>query len=127
MKWFLLGAISFYQSLPARLRPQCLFRETCSSYVRRVTRESGVLAGLRALKTRVSQCRPGYVVFFDNEFKCWRVRFANGAVSNSPHVADFVLEPYIHASLRPWAADEVTAHINDESDLTVITPFSAAR
>lgn len=105
MKWFLLGAISLYRRLPARFKRQCLFRETCSSFVARVARESGFWPGLRALRTRVSQCRPGYLVYFDNEVKGWHVRFKNGSVSNSSHLADFVLNPYRDLSLRTWAAD----------------------
>jgi len=59
--------------------------------------------------------------FFENEFNCWHVRFANGSVSNSSQVADFVLAPYIQISLRPWATGEATAPISDEPNLTVMT------
>lgn len=116
MKWFLLGAISLYRRLPARFKRQCLFRETCSSVVARVARESGFWPGLRALRIRVSQCQPGYQVYFDNEVKGWQVRFANGSVSNSSHVADFVLSPYRDVSLRTWAASDGAA---DSCDVSV--------
>jgi putative component of membrane protein insertase Oxa1/YidC/SpoIIIJ protein YidD len=124
MKWFLLGAISLYRRLPIRFKRQCLFRETCSSYIGRVAREFGFLPGLQAFRTRVSQCKPGYLVFFDNQFNRWHVRFANGSVSNSCHVADFVLAPYIGISLQPWAPDKATGHAGDGNDLTVVTRVS---
>jgi putative component of membrane protein insertase Oxa1/YidC/SpoIIIJ protein YidD len=121
MKWFLIGAIYLYRCLPARFKRQCLFKETCSSLVTRVARESGLWLGLLALRTRVSQCRPGYLVYFDNEVDGWHVRFANGSVSKSSHIADFVLGPYTRTFPRPWSIDEATAPISDESDLTVVT------
>lgn len=119
MKWFLLGAISFYRRLPARFKRQCLFKETCSSFVGRVTRESGFLSGWRALRTRGSQCKPGYLVFFDNASNSWQVRFVNGSVSSNSQVADFVFAPYAHSSQRSWASGEATAH-GDNGDLTVV-------
>jgi putative component of membrane protein insertase Oxa1/YidC/SpoIIIJ protein YidD len=114
MKWFVLGAISLYRRLPARFKPQCLFRETCSAYVERVTRESGFWLGLLALRTRVSQCRPRYLVYFDNEVESWHVRFANGSVSNSSQLAHFVLAPYTHGPRRPWVSGETSAHMSVE-------------
>ena len=95
MKWFLLGAIYFYGWLPARFKRHCLFKQTCSLFVARVAREFGFWPGLRALRTRLSECRPGYVVFFDSDDSDWHVRFANGSVSNSSEIADFVLRPYL--------------------------------
>jgi putative component of membrane protein insertase Oxa1/YidC/SpoIIIJ protein YidD len=103
MKWLLIGLINLYRLLPDRFKRQCLFKETCSLLVTRVARESGFWRGLRALRTRVSQCRPGYLVYFNSESSGWDVRFTNGSVSNSSDVADFVLNPYRHFSLRTWA------------------------
>jgi putative component of membrane protein insertase Oxa1/YidC/SpoIIIJ protein YidD len=94
MKWFLVGLIYAYRWLPDRFKRQCLFNETCSLFVARVARESGFWPGLRALRTRVSQCRPGYLVYFDSKIKCWHVRFANGEHSEAGCVADFVVKPY---------------------------------
>jgi len=120
MKWLLLGAIYLYRGLPARFKRQCLFKETCSSVVARVARECGFWPGLRALKTRVSQCRPGYLVYFDNEVKSWRVRFANGSISKSPYVADFVLDPYRDMSLQTWVTGDYSLYVRDESARTVV-------
>lgn len=107
MKWLLVAVINVYRWLPDLIKRQCLFKETCSSFVARVTRESGFWPGLRALSTRLSQCRPGYFVYFDGEIKDWQVRFANGSVSHSSDLADFVLSPYRNVSLRTWTACDV--------------------
>ena len=66
MKWLVQKPIELYWRLiePSRRR-QCLFRESCSHHVHRVTTEQGALKGLFALFYRVRQCRDGYFVTFD--------------------------------------------------------------
>jgi len=103
MKWLVLGAISLYRRLPASFKRQCLFKETCSSFVGRVVRESGLWPGLCALRIRVSQCRPGYQVYFDCQTKSWHVRFKNGLVSNSSQLADVILDPYRDLPTNTWS------------------------
>lgn len=94
MKWVLLGTIYLYRWLPTRFKRQCLFKETCSFFVARVTCESGFWRGMSALRTRVSQCQPGYRVYFESEVKNWQVRLRDGSVSTSADLAEFVLSPY---------------------------------
>jgi putative component of membrane protein insertase Oxa1/YidC/SpoIIIJ protein YidD len=66
VKHLLRAAIRAYWALwPRRFRRGCLYRETCSRYVYRVTDEIGFVAGLRALSHRVRTCRPGYAVSTD--------------------------------------------------------------
>lgn len=113
MKWFLIGAIYLYRCVPASFKRQCLFKETCSLHVARVARVSGIWPGLQALRTRVSQCRPGYSVYFDDEGKNWQVRFANGSVSSGSLVAGFVLSPYRNLSLRTWAPSDAATNSCD--------------
>jgi uncharacterized protein len=93
MKWVLIGVIHLYRQLPPFFKRKCLFKNTCSSHVLQTTRASGFYMGLRSLRLRMFQCRPGYVVFFDNEKQHWAVRFANGSVANSDELADFILAP----------------------------------
>ena len=106
MKWLLVAVINIYRWLPDRIKRQCLFKETCSSLVARVTRESGFWHGFRTLRTRVSQCRPGYLVYFDAEVEGWKVRLADGSVSTNSDLADFVLSPYRNVSVRRWTTYE---------------------
>ena len=94
MKWLLVAVINLYRWLPNLINRQCLFKETCSSFVERVARESGFWPGLRSWRARVSQCRPGYLVYFDSEINDWQVRFADGSVPNTSDLADFILSPY---------------------------------
>lgn len=53
-------AIRLYWLVPARKRKQCLFKESCSRYVYRITRNHGFVKGFKALLMRWRQCRPGY-------------------------------------------------------------------
>lgn len=63
MKWSLLLPIRLYWfAWPVRWNRGCLFRETCSHHVYRVTQERGASQGLLALFSRHRQCRPGYSV-----------------------------------------------------------------
>jgi len=120
MKWFLLGAIYIYRWVPARCKRQCLFKESCSSVVARVARESGFWSGLRVLRIRVSQCKPGYLVYFDSEAKDWQVRFENGSISPSSHVADFVLSPYRDMFLRTRTASHGAPYSSDAKVLDTV-------
>lgn len=66
MSWLLLGVIRAYWALwPRGMKRECLFRESCSHHVYRVTQEAGLTSGLQALRRRMHICRPGYVVSSD--------------------------------------------------------------
>lgn len=63
MRQLVLIAIRAYQVLtPKRFRGNCLFLETCSNHVYRITKERGVAEGMKALRYRYLNCRPGYQV-----------------------------------------------------------------
>jgi uncharacterized protein len=115
MRWLLIGAISLYRCLPAFFRRKCLFKETCSAHVLRIAYESGLRLSLVALRKRVSQCRPGYSVFFDADINCWRVCFADGSVANSAQVAGFVLEPYSTLPVQTWTTNDNSAPVGNLS------------
>jgi putative component of membrane protein insertase Oxa1/YidC/SpoIIIJ protein YidD len=68
MKCLILFSVELYWRLtdPRRRRP-CLFRETCSQRVYRITREAGAFKGLIAFAQRFRRCRLGYVVEFDGQ------------------------------------------------------------
>lgn len=67
MKSLIRGAIRLYWRFwPERWRRSCLFRESCSRHVYRMTTESGTIAGLAALRKRLRQCRPGFVASLDS-------------------------------------------------------------
>lgn len=61
MKWLILAAIRAYWRLrPARLKGRCLFRESCSLHVFKITKNRGFGPGIKAMITRAAICRPGY-------------------------------------------------------------------
>jgi uncharacterized protein len=65
MKWIIIHMIRLYWKLiPEDRRGHCLFCETCSRHVYRITSEKGLIAGIKAFILRFKQCRPGYMLFF---------------------------------------------------------------
>lgn len=48
------------------MRGKCLFKESCSNYVYRETKEEGLKKGITALKFRYHNCRPNYYLSDDN-------------------------------------------------------------
>ncbi len=64
MKYLLLLVIRIYWAvIPASKRKKCIFRESCSNYVYRITKEEGFRAGMKALSFRRKHCRPGYAIY----------------------------------------------------------------
>lgn len=45
--------------IPKSKRRCCLFQESCSNYVYRITNEKGTLKGMKAFLFRYKFCRPG--------------------------------------------------------------------
>jgi putative component of membrane protein insertase Oxa1/YidC/SpoIIIJ protein YidD len=63
MRVLLFAVVRVYWAVwPRHLNRGCIYRETCSHYIYRVSRETGFLAGCRALLQRFQTCRPGYAV-----------------------------------------------------------------
>ena len=61
MKYLFLLVIRTYQLIfPKKLRGKCLYHESCSNHVLRVTRTRGLIPGLQSLMYRFKNCRPGY-------------------------------------------------------------------
>lgn len=67
MKFFgypLLLVIRMYWLLiPANKRRRCIFKESCSKYVYRITVTEGIISGLKALRFRNRHCQGGYAVY----------------------------------------------------------------
>jgi putative component of membrane protein insertase Oxa1/YidC/SpoIIIJ protein YidD len=61
-KVLLLAIEAYWIACPAAWRRRCLYRESCSRHVHRVTAAEGLAAGLRALRQRFRTCRPGYAL-----------------------------------------------------------------
>lgn len=53
--------IQFYWACyPSSLKGKCLFKESCSNYVFRISKQEGFVAALRAVIFRYRNCRSGY-------------------------------------------------------------------
>lgn len=52
----------YWVAVPKSRRRRCLFAESCSHHVYRLVRDEGARVGIRALRMRWKQCRPGYRV-----------------------------------------------------------------
>lgn len=88
MKWLIVLAIELYWKWtdPAHRRP-CLFRETCSRHVYRITREAGAVRGMIALAYRLRRCRFGYAVEFDSEGKSF-LRLADHSTAQAAELSE---------------------------------------
>jgi len=68
MRSLFLFIIKFYQLfISKRLHRKCLFKENCSNYVFRMTKENGFSAGIKALKFRINNCNPNYIITKDKD------------------------------------------------------------
>ena len=73
MKAFLILLIRFYWRFwPAQWKRRCLFSESCSRHVYRITASNGFLKGFSALGGRIIACRPGYDLVVLNDCLCVR-------------------------------------------------------
>lgn len=71
MRLLLLLIIRLYWLIPVSRRKRCLFKESCSRYVFTITKERGLIPGLKALFRRSRQCRPGYILFKTEDGQEW--------------------------------------------------------
>jgi len=91
MKRVLLSAIELYWRLivPERRR-RCIFRESCSLHVYRITRDQGVIKGVSAFAHRFRRCRGGFAVTFDEHLNP-SLLLVDGTTIRIAEAADSVL------------------------------------
>lgn len=80
MKYLVLFLIRLYWFIPKRFRRTCLFKQTCSHHVFAVTKEKGIMSGLKAFRQRIKQCRPGYSVYITDDERQWVILNDNSVV-----------------------------------------------
>ncbi len=97
MRQLLLQPIRFYwHAWPHARRRCCVFRESCSRYVHRVTTERGLWAGLQALLQRFRGCRGGYTI--TATAVGLGLRLADGTTITHEEASPTVLAPYYGAA-----------------------------
>jgi len=69
MRYLLLLGIRIYWLIPGKNRRVCIFKESCSRYVYRITQKYGFKKGFSAFKERKQQCQPGYYAINDNQIR----------------------------------------------------------
>lgn len=78
--------------MPESKRNVCLFSESCSNHIYRITNENGFVKGITALRKRIIKCRPQYELLkVDNTFI---LRLQDGSVINENEISQFLLPPY---------------------------------
>ncbi|HTF17792.1 MAG TPA: membrane protein insertion efficiency factor YidD [Chryseolinea sp.] len=87
--------IRIYWALwPARLRRQCLFKESCSHFVFRQTQTDGLLTGLNALRYRMRVCN-GRSRFFINPITLeLNIELPDGEVLSQGHINEAFVEQH---------------------------------
>ena len=81
MKFLILLIIKIYWKLiPASKRKACLFAESCSRHVYRITNQDGFWAGLKAFKSRYKKCRSGYKVGYNSQDGTTELHLVDGTI-----------------------------------------------
>jgi len=102
MRRLMLFVVELYWRLTnAAHRRPCLFRETCSRHVYRVTREYGAFRGIAAFAKRFRRCRLGYVIEFDGQAGPF-LRLADHSVAQPPELSESMAAFVEQSRLRGW-------------------------
>ena len=95
MKFLLIIPVRIYWLLGFRSKRNCLFRESCSHHVYRITQERGFFAGVSAFLKRFRVCRPGYwIVPAEKELI---IKFNDGTQISQSDASLTLLAPYQRA------------------------------
>ncbi|NQV52838.1 MAG: membrane protein insertion efficiency factor YidD [Flavobacteriales bacterium] len=95
MKLILLGTIRLYWTVfPKHKRRPCVFEDSCSNYIYRVTNEKGFFSGLSALKKRFYQCRPGYTIYKDEQNNSFELCLKDGSIITNEKISRTLLPPF---------------------------------
>ncbi len=101
MKWLIIFTVSFYRRfVPEHLRRPCLFKETCSQHVLRVTREKGSGAGLKVLWLRFRRCRSGYHIGVAKDGAGLEVHLADGSTIPESEASPILISPHYEGAKK---------------------------
>ncbi len=90
MKYLLLTIIRLYWFIvPPKRRRKCIFKESCSNYVWRITSANGFNAGINAFLFRNRHCCPGYAIYKYNGH--YNLKTINGLILKDDEIAETLL------------------------------------
>ncbi|MFM7683658.1 MAG: membrane protein insertion efficiency factor YidD [Bacteroidota bacterium] len=64
----------YWFMIPPTKRNQCLFKESCSKIVYRISQEQGFFSAIRTFYFRYKNCRSDYHLFLHNDQICLRTK-----------------------------------------------------
>lgn len=90
MKYLLLAVIKMYWFLvPKKKRKKCLFKVSCSHKVYDNTQQFGFGVGIKTLRKRYLQCRPGYTLVLSNEI--YKIKLVHGEEMSCSEMSEILL------------------------------------
>lgn len=82
-KYFILSIIkTYWRFIPKHKRRPCIFIESCSNHVYRITESEGPIQGIKAFFKRYRQCRPGYRLGYNTSLLQEEVILKDGSIVN---------------------------------------------
>jgi putative component of membrane protein insertase Oxa1/YidC/SpoIIIJ protein YidD len=84
--WFLI---------PKKNRKTCVFKESCSNFVFRATKNDGSIKGLRAFLFRYKNCNSGIQVFVNPISNQLNVRLPSGEILSQQELAPHFVEKHL--------------------------------
>lgn len=95
MKYIILLSIkSYWLLVPEVKRKNCLFRESCSRYVYRITFEQGFIKGLKAFKERFKKCRSGYKIINIGNSEYQAFELVDGSILRKDEASEFLIREF---------------------------------
>lgn len=83
----------YWLVIPKHKRKACIFSESCSQYVFRITNEQGFVQGLVAFSERFKQCRHGYIIY-KNATNQFEMHVKNGDTVSEHNISVKLLPPF---------------------------------
>jgi len=107
MRWLILFPIYVYWYAwpPFLEKRSCIFKESCSHFVFRVTKVYGFVAGCKAMIWRYRNCRPGYKIVSNADGR-FEMHLVTGNVVSELEIAEAILKPYF-AAMKSTVIPEV--------------------
>ncbi|MET1258126.1 membrane protein insertion efficiency factor YidD [Flagellimonas sp. DF-77] len=104
MRFFLLGMILIYwKTIPKSKRKKCIFRESCSNLVFRITCEEGFYQGAKALLFRFRNYKSNIEIFTNPITNQLQMILPNNKIIDEEEIAEkIILQCNSNPNLKHW-------------------------